>query len=256
MRILSFLRVRPLVLAACFLAAPSLGLAATTTLSLQPNSIDMGAQYNGADIEISGQVPADSQVIVRFVGTPDELHLREKGKVFGLLWMNVGKVKLSNVPSVCLTRSSQPLAQLGQGALPYTLENVIQGVGVEEEGQSQHMDVRHQLLLLKEKEGLYNQEVQAISFGPVKNGVQHFTAHVKVPSTLKPGSYTVETVALNHGKVVGSEQASIEAALTGFPKWLSDLAYQKSVLYGVIATVIALVSGLVIGLVFQSKEAH
>ena len=256
MGLVKICRVQPLLLAALLLAVPCVGFAAKTSIQLTPGTIDMGTQYNGADIKVSGDVPADSEMIVRLMGTPSDLHLREKGKVLGLLWMNVAKVTLSHVPSVCLTRSTQALAELGQAATPYQLETILGAVGVEEEGEHQAMDVRHQLLLLKEKEGLYNEQTTGISLGPVKNGMQHYTAHIQVPSSLKPGTYTVEAVAVKNGAVVGDAQASIEAALSGFPKWLSNLAYQKSVLYGVMATVIALVSGLAIGLVFQSKEAH
>ncbi len=50
----------------------------------------MGAQYDGLNLKVQGTVPAGSDVVLRFTGAADELHLREKGKVFGLLWMNVG----------------------------------------------------------------------------------------------------------------------------------------------------------------------
>jgi len=248
--------IKPLAVTALLLATPCLGLAATTTLNVSPASIVMGAQYNGVDLTVTGEVPEHSDMIVRLVGTPGELHLREKGKVFGLLWMNVGKVTLTNVPSVCLTDSTRPLPQLGKGAAPYRLEALTQAIGVTQEGKDASIDIPHELLLLKSKEGLYHEAAEGISLGPVKDGLQRYTAHIKVPSSLKPGEYKVEAIAIQDNEVVGLADASIKAALSGFPKWLSELAYQKSVLYGVLATVIAIVSGLVIGLVFQSKEAH
>ncbi|MGD9947303.1 MAG: TIGR02186 family protein [Desulfobulbus sp.] len=247
--------IRPLALAALLLAVPCLG-SATTTLNVSPAAIVMGAQYNGVDLTVTGEVPAGSDLIVRLVGTPSDLHLREKGKVFGLLWMNVGKVTLSNVPSVCLTSATRPLSQLGKAAAPYRLDALTQAIGVEQEGANESIDIPHQLLLLKTKEGLYHEAAEGITLGLVKEGMQSYTAHIKVPSSLKPGAYKVEAVAIHDDTVVGEADTSIKAALSGFPKWLSDLAYQKSVLYGVMATVIAIFSGLVIGLVFQSKEAH
>jgi len=247
--------ITPLAAAALLLAAPCLGSAATT-LNVNPSAIVMGAQYNGVDLTVTGEIPADSDLIVRMVGTPSDLHLRQKGKVFGLLWMNVGKVTLTNVPSVCLTTATQPLPQLGKGGAPYRLEALTKAIGVEQEGGDQSIDIPHQLLLLKTKEGLYHEAAEGITLGPVQDGMQSYTAHIKVPSSLKPGEYKVEAVALHDDVVVNAADATIKATLTGFPKWLSELAYQKSVLYGVMATVIAIVSGLVIGLVFQSKEAH
>ena len=248
--------VKGLILASMMLSLPGLAPAAETTVNVNPASIVMGTQYNGVDLTVTGEIPAGADLLVRLVGTPGDLHLREKGKVFGLLWMNVGKVTLTNVPSVCLTRATRPLPQLGKSAAPYRLDAVTRAIGVEEEGANQAIDIPHELLLLKGKEGLYHEAAEGISLGAVKEGMQSYTAHIKVPSSLKPGEYKVEAVAISNDAVVGQADTTIKAALSGFPKWLSELAYQKSVLYGVMATVIAIVSGLLIGLVFQSKEAH
>ncbi len=256
MRAPFFTLIKPLAVAALLLVTPCLGSAATTTLNVNPSSIVMGAQYNGVDLTVTGEVPEHSDVIVRLVGTPSELHLREKGKVFGLLWMNVGKVTLTNVPSVCLTDATRPLPQLGKGAAPYRLEAVTKAIGVEQDGKDASIDIPHELLLLKTKEGLYHEAAEGITLGPVKNGLQSYTAHIKVPSSLKPGDYKLEAIALRDDAVIGEADTAIKAALAGFPRWLSEMAYQNSLLYGVMATVIAIVSGLLVGLVFQSKEAH
>ena len=77
------------------------------TVSTNPSAILIGTQYDGMQLEVSGTVPAGSEVVLRFTGAPSELHLREKGKVFGLLWMNVGKVVVNNVPKVCIIDSSR-----------------------------------------------------------------------------------------------------------------------------------------------------
>nr|WP_321464418.1 TIGR02186 family protein [uncultured Desulfobulbus sp.] len=256
MRIQLMKFIKGLLLASLMLALPCLAPAAETTVNVSPTAIVMGAKYNGVDLTVTGEIPEGSDLIVRLVGTPGDLHLREKGKVFGLLWMNVGKLTLTNVPSVCLTSATRPLPQLGKGAASYRLDALTSAIGVEEEGANKSIDIPHELLKLKTKEGLYHEAAEGIKLGSVKNGLQSYTAHIKVPSSLKPGEYKVEAVAISDDAVVGEADTTIKAALSGFPKWLSELAYQKSVLYGVMATVIAIVSGLLIGLVFQSKEAH
>lgn len=246
-----------LALTALLAAVPCLAAAGpANTLNVTPASIVMDAQYSGVDLTVTGSVPTGADVLVRVTGTPGELHLREKGKVFGLLWMNVGKVTLSNVPSVCLIAASRPLAQLGPVAASFRLDALTKAIGVEQQGGDESVDIPHELLLLKSREGLYREGAEGISLGPEQGGMQPFTARVGMPSSLKPGTYQVEAIALRDNAVVGSTSATITAALAGFPKWLSELAYQKSALYGVMATVIAIVSGLAIGLVFQSKGAH
>ncbi len=246
-----------MALAVLLLAVPGLAFAdSSSTISVKPAKIDMGAQFNGVDLVATGQVPAGSDVVVRLVGTPSQLHLREKGKVFGLLWMNVGKVTVDNVPGVCLIDATKPLQDLGAGAEPMRLEAVTGAIKVSREGGDDSINIPHELLLLKSKEKLYNETDGGITLAAAKDGMQQFTAHIKVPSSLKPGTYKVEVTALQQGQVAGSAATSLSAALVGFPLWLMNLALHRAVLYGVMATVIAIVAGLVIGLLFQSKEAH
>lgn len=240
-----------------FLTLPCVVAAsATETLTVEPASIVMGAKYDGLELKVSGTIPADSEVVVRLIGTPKELHLREKGKVFGLLWMNVGKVDLKGVPNVCLINTSSPFELMGKAAAPYRLDALVKSIGIEKNGGDAAIDIPHELLLLKTKEGLYSETAHGITLGPLEAGMRTFTTTLKVPSSLAPGDYQVEAIAIHNDTVTARAATTVKAELTGFPKWLSELAFQKSALYGVMATVIAIVSGLAIGLVFQSKGAH
>jgi uncharacterized protein (TIGR02186 family) len=221
-----------------------------------PANIKMGAQYDGLRLQVKGTVPAGSDVILRFIGAADELHLREKGKIFGLLWMNVGKVTLKNVPKVCLVDSSRPFDELGSAADPFRLNGVEQAIEIDKSAASGSFDVAHELLLLKKQEGLYSEKARGVNLGPASGSIRTFSADLTIPSALAPGNYQVEAIAIKDGVVAGRYVTTVEAALIGFPQWLSGLAFEKSLLYGVLATVIAVFSGLAIGLVFQSKGAH
>ena len=250
-------RIPLALLALLTLLVPSLALAETgATVSSTPGEIQMGAQFDGTSLTIQGTAPARSDVIVQFTGARKEIHMREKGKVFGLLWMNVGKVTLKNVPKVCIINSSRSFSELGKVADPYRLEGVMGSIEVEQDGQGGNVDVIKELLRLKKKEKLYHEAEDGVKLGPDTGGSRTFSATAKVPSSLDPGKYLVEAFALKDGAVVARASTTVQAKLIGFPEWLSKLAFGRSLLYGVLATVIALVSGLGIGLVFQSKGAH
>jgi uncharacterized protein (TIGR02186 family) len=226
------------------------------SISTTPANILMGAQYDGIRLKVNGTVPAGSDVIVRITGSAGDLHLREKGKIFGLLWMNVGKVTLKNVPKICLIDSSRPLDELGNVAAPFRLAGLRDAIEIEKDARSEEIDIPHELLLLKKHEGLYNESSQGVKIGPVKGPSSTFSADLAIPSAIAPGKYQVEAIAIKNGAVTGKYTTTIEAKLVGFPQWLSKLAFEKSLLYGVLATLIAIFSGLAIGLVFQSKGAH
>jgi len=242
-----------LVLALPLAAGAATGIAMNST----PAGIEMGAQYNGLTLKVNGTIPAGSDLVLRFTGAPADLHLREKGKVMGLLWMNVGKVTVKNVPKVCIVDTSRALADLGTAAAPYGLEGVMKSIEIEEgSAANSAINIEKELLQLKEGEGLYSENGHGITLGPDEGSSRSFSAELVIPSALAPGSYRLEAVAVQDSQVVAQGETSVTAKLIGFPAWLSRLAFEKSLLYGIMATVIAIVSGLAIGLVFQSKGAH
>lgn len=230
--------------------------APTMTMTASPTDILMGARFDGLTLHASGMVPAGSDVILRFTGDPEELHLRKKGKVFGLLWMNTGLVVLNNVPKIYLVESSRAFDQLGPVATPYQLSSLKSTIKVAENTNSGAVDVIHQLLLLKKNNGLYTEIPADIQLGPDTGATRSFTAEIAIPSAIAPGHYNIEAVAVKDGVVVARQTADVEARMIGFPAWLSTMAFNNGLLYGILATVIAIVSGLAIGLVFQSKGAH
>ena len=228
----------------------------TGSISATPTNIEMGAQYDGINLKVKGTVPAGSDVVLHLTGAVRDLHLRQKGKVFGLLWMNVGKVTLKNVPNVALIDTSRPFIELGSAAAPFRLESLRNVITIEQDAKAEQIDIPHELFLLKKHEKLYSEKEKGVHLGPVEGSLSSFSAELAIPSALAPGEYQVEAIAIKDGAVVGKYATTVHAALIGFPKWLSKLAFEKSLLYGILATVIAVFAGLAIGLVFQSKGAH
>lgn len=234
---------------------PALGDQAVNITAV-PSEIDIGASYNGVTLRVSGTVPVGSDVVLRFTGDPIELHMREKGKVFGLLWMNREVVTFKNVPNVCLIQASRPFAELGAAAGSYRLENMREQVTVEAAGLGPDFDAPHELLRLKEQEGLCAESVGGFTLNPEDNGMQSFRGALVLPSVLAPGSYRVEAIALKGGTLTGQASVPVTVRLVGIPAWLKELAVQHGTLYGILACVVAILSGILIGLLFQSKGAH
>lgn len=216
----------------------------------------MDALYDGTTLSVSGEVPAGSDVVLRLVGAPETLHLREKGKVFGLLWMNVGTVEFENVPGVYLVAASRSFDDLGAAGAALRVGGLHERIVQQHPAAADELDAVTELLRLKIGNGLYAESAQQVRLAEDKDGVRAFTASLSVPSALAPGEYTLEAVAVRDGAVLGSASAPVRAQLVGLPAWLSRMAFDNGLLYGVLATVIAILSGLAIGMVFQSKGAH
>jgi len=229
--------------------------AETVSVTSTPGDILMDARYDGTTLNVAGEVPAGCDVVVRLVGAPQTVHLREKGKVFGLLWMNVGTVEFDNVPKIYLVAGSKPFEELGQAGSSLRVAGLHENIAQEHAAASKDLDAVAELLRLKVKDGLYAESGQQVAL-TAKGETSAFSVPLSVPSALNPGDYTLEAVALRDGAVVGSASVKVQAKLVGLPAWLSNMAFNNGLLYGILATVIAILSGLAIGLVFQSKGAH
>ena len=95
-----------LVLSVLFASA---AFADEVTMTTTPSTIEIGTAYDGMTLHVAGTVPEGCQAVVRFLGKSQEVHMKEKGKAFGLLWMNMNRITSYNVCYTKLLRYSIPL---------------------------------------------------------------------------------------------------------------------------------------------------
>jgi uncharacterized protein (TIGR02186 family) len=228
-------------------------------MTIEPRAIDIGALYNGTTLTATGSVPADSEAVVRFIGTSCDLHMKEKGKVGGVMWMNLESITFKGVPNICLVSSAVDLNRLeADGGVTLgvlRLSGLKKSIEIEAKGGG-HENAFEELLKLKQKEGLYREMFGNISYASAVDGQKTFSAKIPIPSRLIPGAYTVEVDAIRNGEVIARAEQPLTVNLVGFPALLAQLAFGHSALYGILATLIALLAGLGIGLIFQSRGAH
>jgi hypothetical protein len=58
-------------------------------------------------------------------------------------------------------------------------------------------------------------------------------------------------MAVRDGRVAERAQASFTVARTGVVAWLSDMAFNRAALYGIMAVVIAIIAGFAVGMIFK-----
>jgi hypothetical protein len=76
------------------------------TLKLSPETIQMGAFYNGASLRMEGTAPSGSKVMIVLRGVSKDEIFNKKDRV-GPIWINVDKVHVSGSPSLFLRFSSE-----------------------------------------------------------------------------------------------------------------------------------------------------
>jgi hypothetical protein len=247
--------LRATILLLLLLVLPGAAMATGIDFTVTPGGIEIDALYNGTTITVEGQVPDGSQVVLRFTGKPGEVHMKQKGKVMGLLWMNMNALTFDHVPAVCLVESTAELAGMGAVGAKLGLEGVSDNFVIEPATADRAM-LMPEFLKLKRNEGLYREAAGAVKLGEAEGGLRTFSAQVDIPSRLSPGTYAMEVFAVKDGQVAAQGVKSVNARMIGIPSMLADLAFNHGAWYGVLASIIAILSGLAIGLVFQSKGAH
>lgn len=249
---------RYILLLACFLLAQPMfaGNASAENsgnLRLSPALIQIGAFYNGTSVQVTGQIPVAAEAVVRVRGTGEELHLKKKGKVGGLLWMNTGDVTFENAPTVVMLYLPKAISDLE--ASPFrsfgfpALKEKVEIFPAEEDKDF----LFGEFLKMKQKEGLYATQLEAIRYGAGEEGAKTFSVEMAVPTRMKPGSYTVELAVAQDGQLTDTSSAELKIEMVGFPEQLKKLAFGQPLFYGVMAVLIAIAAGLFTGMVFRGK---
>ena len=252
-----------LALASCFLLGQPLSFAAEYIQAhLTPEAVDIGTFFNGTEVYVSGNVSRDAEVVVRLSGMRQDVALKKKGKVLGLLWMNLGSITIHNAPTLYLVYISDDLETTAR-TQPDKWEDLGFGFAAlkkkvdisSAEGDSE--EIFGEFLKLKESEGLYAIEPGRVTYGEGESGGKSFEAVLQIPPRLTPGKYLVETFAVKDGSVEASTKAELQVKQVGFPALVSGLAFKRGALYGLLATIIAIAAGLLMGVLFKGeKGAH
>lgn len=230
-------------------------------MHLEPNLILIDASYNGARVSLSGEVPRDAEVLVRLSGEMKDDTFLEKGRVLGILWMNKKKITFHHIPKTYQVYSppsisgsdlsDEPMWQnLGIGFNALKTQATLTP-------EEEDMDLQfREFLKLKTTEGLYAVYENAITYQNAEEGMKSFRCDLTISCAIPKGNYTVTTFIVKDGKILETVNQQLKIKETGLPVLISSLAFNHSVIYGILATLIAIVAGLVMGAFFKKARAH
>lgn len=231
-------------------------------LDVSPGRVDIGPDFNGADLTITGEAPGGSDIYIK-VASPDDsvLELNRKGKV-GPFWMNVENTTVTEVPKLYLILSSAPLdsapadlsTKLGiSGDFSYIYSRAVvkkhtenESVKLPKESADSYVSA---LINIYREGGLYGIKENAVS---VKDG--KFTAKVMLPPNIPQEMCSVTAYAVRDGVLLGSASASFSVTGVGLVRWLSRESIFFGPEYGFLAVMIALAFGAGIAVLFGKIE--
>jgi len=195
-------------------------------------------------------------LIIKITSPEGHQALREKGKVAGLLWMNVKTLKFEDVPNLYLLHSTKKVEDMlsreevekyviGYPALERHVE--INPVANEDEKTKWF----NEFVKFKENSKLYVVSHGRITIKEGADGKQHYYVLNEWPYQAAPGTYTVTVYAVKNKRVIEKAEKNVLVEQVGTIKGLADLAKNNGALYGIISIIAALGAGFGVGLIFR-----
>jgi hypothetical protein len=244
-------------LALALLAMTSLAFAGPVELQLDKTTVEIGTFYNGTTVQATGTVPAGAEAVIRVSGKPQELHLKKKGKAGGILWMNIGDLTFDNAPKIYMLYTSEAAKNyLADANLNFSLPSLQNRIEIFPANEDKAFYF-NEFLKLKKKESIYAEFPGEVTYSDTSNGERQFQATLQIPPRMGADDYTIDVFALQEGRITGQDSKTLQVRMISFPQMLSKLAYNRSLLYGILSVLVAVAAGLFMGIVFRDKgSAH
>jgi uncharacterized protein (TIGR02186 family) len=225
---------------------------AITDFTIQPDYIDIGAFFKGAQIVVSAEVPQCDGVVIELEGEVQEMTLNRKGRR-AFLWLNVDRLTVENAPSVYILACSDRLNRI---CTEQEMEEEL--LGYVELRKKITFESEHELnghefdefVRMKEHNGSYN-ITRGVEIDLLKNNRQRVTATIDIPSFIPAGNYEVFLYSFRDGNLLAKASANFIIEEVGLTRLTKKLAFGKPAIYGVSAIIAALTAGIFIGLVFS-----
>ncbi len=235
-------------------------------IELDAAEITVDMFYKGSILHVAGQLPSGyDAAAVLCAGGERDLELKKKGKVWGVLWMNVEEVAFKRIPSMYLLTLTGRLTELAPAAVLNSLGLGYDALRERSTGTSQDEEQRRlfgELIKLEESEGFFSITEGTVKVEPAFDGADRYSADCPLPARVAPGEYEVRVYGFKGsgdartGEMLGS--IPVQVKQVGLALLIATLARESGLLYGITAVVIAIGVGLFTGFVFGlgSKGGH
>ncbi len=190
----------------------------------------------------------DYDIVVVLKGPTRSIVLREKSRFAGI-WVNADNVEFRSAPTFFAVASSKPISRIVDDktaaiyelGLPWLQLSPIGSYDPKEQAR-----MSAGLVDLLSRQGLYKEDPRGVSV----NEQVLYQARIALPSSVQTGTYTAETFAINHGRVVASAISRVVVKKQGFERVVADFAQNDGFFYGLLAVALSVGMGFVAGRLF------
>lgn len=215
------------------------------------SQVNITTDFAGSDLKAVGAMDGPGDLIIKLVGPQQEATLSRETKL-GPFWIGGDTVKMEGAPSLLFLYATAPIASILSPAEEQKYGLLLEGVPVRVEPQLKaHAadDWRRAFFRLKEKQGYYHEYDRAIRVF----GNRLFIADMRLPGDLQIGTYTIETLLVKSGKVVGHTTGDFKVRLSGIERRVWNAAHDHSWLFGCLFTLLAMLLGLTLNAISYNR---
>jgi hypothetical protein len=243
--------------------------AETTSISLSPGTIQMGAFYNGSVVRIQGNAPPDSGIIVVIRGDKKDEFFNKKGRV-GPIWINTDKIHVAAVPALFLSFASSDIGSLldRESIDTYELDDSsiashmvcrihckcstqhsakasVGGCKGASADPAYQALIRKNFIALKSSDGSYRSYPKSVQLAK-DGGESRYDLTFDWLRNALPGSYQIEVYACRNRTVIARADSLLSVVEVGFPVQMAALAKDHPFGYGMLAVLAAVIAGFTI----------
>ncbi len=223
---------------------------------ISQHEIQVRQGFTGAELLLFGailtpegtRIGRDLDIVVVLKGPTQSIVLREKRKVAGV-WVNADSTGFRSAPSFYAVSASRPIGEIVDDktaaiyelGLPWLQLSPIGAIEPKEQTR-----FAAGLVDLMARKGLYQQDEHGVKL----SGQVLYQARIALPSSVRTGTYTAETLAISRGRVVAAATSQVEVRKLGFELAIADFAENWSFFYGLLAVAISVAMGWAAGRLF------
>ena len=245
-----------------FLMIALFGLSAAREPVLVPDvsqrQIDIVYSFTGAELLLFGAIlypdgrppSRDADIAVVLKGPTTSMILREKQKLFGLIWANADSSRFQSVPGYYAIATSRPLEKMIDERTSAIYElglGNIQLSPVDAESPDRQKRFENGLIALRSKTQLFADRSGSVE---ITDGVL-YRARLYIPARVPTGRYTAETFLIRKGRIIAAATRDIEIRKSGFERFVAHTAETSPFAYGLAAISLSLAFGFAASAIFK-----
>jgi uncharacterized protein (TIGR02186 family) len=212
--------------------------------------IEVTTAFAGGEILVFGATErlihqAGDEVVVLVTGPPVSLVVRRKVQVLGF-WVNGPSARFNRIPSYWALAATRAVEEMFGRDERAELRLGLDLLSLPQLG-AREVAFRDALRALKQRGGLWVDQVQPVQV----SGGRLFLARLPLPSTVATGEYRVQVMLVRDGQVVARQELRFEVERVGTAAWITRVAQDEPVLYGLACIVLAAGAGWLGSVLFR-----